>query len=73
MPDYRRVIYPGGTFFFAVATLDRRPTLTSVLSRQTLRRAWQTVQEKHPFKCDAIRLLSEHLHCMWMLPENDTV
>jgi len=54
MSGYRRVMAPGGTFFFTVVTFDRKPILTSVLSRQTLRRAWQTVQEKHPFKCDAI-------------------
>jgi len=47
MPDYRRVIVSGGTFFFTVITFDRQPILTSDLSRQTLRRAWKTVQGKH--------------------------
>ncbi|OGC07848.1 hypothetical protein A2V82_13855 [candidate division KSB1 bacterium RBG_16_48_16] len=72
MPDYRRAIVPGGTFFFTVVTFDRNPILTSDLSRQTLRRAWKTIQRKHPFKCDTICLLPEHLHCMWTLPENDS-
>ena len=71
MPDYRRVIVPGGTFFFTVVTYARQPILTSDLSRQTLRRAWKKVQEKHLFRCDAICLLPEHLHCLWTLPEND--
>ena len=71
MPDYRRAIVPGGTFFFTVVTFDRKPILTSAFSRQILRLAWKTVQEKHPFKCNAICLLPEHVHCIWTLPEND--
>jgi len=55
----------------AVVTFNKRPFLTSDLSRQALRRAWTLVQEKHPLKCDAICLLPEHIHCIWMLPEND--
>jgi len=72
MSDYRRVFVPGGTFFFTVVTFERRPFLTSDLARRTLRRAWKIVQGRHPFTCEAICLLPEHLHCMWTLPENDT-
>ena len=63
MPEYRRVLVPGGTFFLTVVTLNRCPFLTSDVSRQTLRRAWTRVQEKHPLKCDGICLLPEHIHC----------
>jgi len=49
MPDYRRMLVPGGTFFFTVVTFNQRPLLISDLSRQTLRRAWTLVREKHPF------------------------
>jgi putative transposase len=71
MSDYRRVFIPGGTFFFTVVTFNRRPILTSDLSREILKHAWETIQEKHPFQCDAACLLPDHLHCLWTLPEND--
>jgi len=70
MLNYHRVLVPGGTSFFTVVTFNRRPLLTSDLSRQTLRRVWTRVQKKHPFKCDAICLLPEHVQCMRTLQEN---
>ncbi len=72
MPEYRRVLIPGGTFFFTLVTFERIPILTSELSRQILKQVWKTVRDKHPFTCDAICLLPDHLHCIWTLPENDT-
>ena len=71
MPDYRRVFVQGGTFFFTIVTFNRQPFLISELSRQILRRVWKIVQQKHPFTCDAICLLPEHLHCLWTLPQDD--
>jgi putative transposase len=71
MSDYRRVFVHGGTFFFTIVTYNRQPILTSDLSRHILRRVWKIVQHKHPFTCDAICLLPEHLHCLWTLPQND--
>jgi len=44
MPDYRRAFVPGGTFLFTVVKFDRRPLLTSDLSRRMQRRAWEIVQ-----------------------------
>ena len=71
MPNYRRAITPGGTIFFTLVTFDRKPILTSELSRQILRRVWKRVQEQHPFVVDALCLLPDHLHCIWTLPEGD--
>ena len=71
MPDYRRVIIPGGTFFFTLVTFDRKPILTTEFSRHILRQAWKQVQRSYPFIVEAICLLPEHLHCIWTLPEND--
>jgi len=71
MPNYRRSIIPGGTFFFTVVTFDRRPILISELSRLILRRVWKRAQKEHPFVVDAICVLPDHLHCIWTLPEGD--
>ena len=71
MSNYRRPFAPGGTVFFTVVTFDRKPILTTELSRDILRRVWKRVQNQHPFVVDAICLLPDHLHCMWTLPEND--
>ncbi len=71
MPNYRRAIIPGGTFFFTVVTFERKPMLTTELSRHILRRVWKRVQKRHPFVVDAVCLLPDHLHCMWTLPEGD--
>ena len=72
MPDYRRAFIPGGAYFFTVVTFERRPILTTELSRPTLREACKYVQERYPFKMDAICLLPDHLHCIWTLPDGDT-
>ena len=72
MSTDRRAFLPGGTYFFTVVTFDRRPILTSELSRSTLREAWQYVQERRPLTVDAICLLPDHLHCIWALPDGDT-
>jgi len=71
MPQYQRAFVPGGTYFFTVVTFDRRPILTSESSRPILREVWLYIQERYPFKVDAICLLPEHLHCIWTLPSND--
>ncbi|MGD0006236.1 MAG: transposase [Anaerolineaceae bacterium] len=72
MPEYRRSILEGGTFFFTVVTYNRRPILTTPVAREILHSAWITVQERFPFKTDAVCLLPEHIHCIWTLPEGDS-
>ena len=71
MPNYRRPLAPGATVFFTVVTFERKPMLTTELSRKILRRVWKRVQTQHPFVVDAVCLLPDHLHCLWALPEND--
>ena len=61
MPNYRRNFVPGGTFFFTVALLERKPDL---LGRWwSLSFAYQT----EPSKVDATHLIHDHqsltLHC----------
>jgi len=41
------------------------------LFRQNTETRLTRVQEKHPFKCDAICLVPEHIYYLWALPEND--
>ena len=69
MPEYRRSIIPGGTFFFTVVTYHRLPILTTPKSREILHSAWENVKDRFPFTTDAICLMPDHLHCIWTLPE----
>lgn len=71
MPDYRRSWVAGGTYFFTVVTYHRQPILTSDNSRKLLRRAWLDVKHRFPFTIDAVCLLPDHIHCIWILPEDD--
>jgi REP element-mobilizing transposase RayT len=40
MPEYRRSLLEGGTFFFTVGTCDRLPVLTGETGRRLLHNAW---------------------------------
>jgi REP element-mobilizing transposase RayT len=71
LTNYRRIKQPGGTYFFTLATFNRKPILTSPISRELLRNAWKKGQTKHPFESVAICLMLDHLHTIWRLPEGD--
>lgn len=71
MPEYRRSLIPGGTFFFTVNLADRRSALL-VREVEALRTAIRGVRIKSPFHIDAWVILPEHMHCIWTLPENDS-
>jgi len=71
MVNYRRVLQPGGTFFFTVTLRDRRSMLLTA-HIDDLRKAFADVQSKKPFKIDAIVIMPDHLHCLWTLPSDDT-
>lgn len=68
---YRRAWVPGGTFFFTANLQDRRHDLL-VRHVNVLRKAFQTVYARHPFRIEAIVVLPDHLHAIWTLPEDDT-
>lgn len=72
MPEYHRVIIPGGTFFFTVVTWQRRPLFAQDSARTILRKAFQLTRERYPFRLDEICLLPDHLHCIWTLPEGES-
>ncbi len=71
MPEYRRVLQPGGTFFFTAVTEQRQALFRSVTARTLLRTALQETQQRWPFVIDAIVVLPDHLHTIWTLPEGD--
>lgn len=70
MPEYRRLYFPGGAYFFMVNLLDRSRDL---LPRNIglLRQSYRAVQAELPFETLAIVVLPDHLHCVWELPDGD--
>lgn len=71
MSHYRRADFPGGYYFFTVVTYDRRAFLTDETARTCLRHAWRVVRARRPFELIGLCLLSNHVHCLWKLPEGD--
>jgi putative transposase len=71
MPEYRRAILEGGTFFLTVVTDLRRPLLATDNARRLLRAALEATQRGRPFTIDAIVVLPDHFHCIWTLPPGD--
>lgn len=67
--EYRLNYQDGGVYFFTVVTQSRQPILIEHIDR--LRDAFSHVQERFPFKIDAIVVLPDHLHTIWRLPEGD--
>jgi putative transposase len=70
MPQYRRAIIPGGTFFFTVTIADRSDDLL-VREVDRLQRVYQSVSARRPFGTVAICILPDHLHAIWSLPGED--
>jgi len=71
MPDYRRTLVPGGTFFFTVVSYNRLPIFTTESARRILHDAWMDVEKRFSFTTVAICLLPDHIHCIWTLPDGD--
>jgi putative transposase len=71
MPDYRRRIIPGGTYFFTVVTEHRQRILCTDLARSILHNALADCLRERPFNSMAMVLLPDHLHAIWRLPADD--
>jgi putative transposase len=67
---YRRTRQPGGTYFFTVNLADRSSSLLTDRV-DDLRKTVRTVRRNHPFDILAWVVMSEHLHAVWSLPDND--
>jgi len=72
MPNYRRHRVPGGTYFFTVNLLQRRPNDLLVRHVELLRAVVRDVRLRWPFHIDGWSVLPDHLHCIWTLPVGDT-
>ena len=70
MPNYRRNLVPGGTYFFTATLLDR-DTGALIIHIDSLRAAVRAVRTRHPFDIVAWVVLPDHLHCIWTLPAGD--
>jgi putative transposase len=69
MPDYRRYRVAGGTYFFTVNLLERKPNDLLVRHIDALRTEMAKVRQKRPFPIDAWVVLPDHLHSTaWMPP-----
>ena len=72
MPNYRRMVRPGGTFFFTLVTATRQPVFGDASARSLLGECFRDVKATRPFVVEAIVLLPDHLHAMMTLPEGDS-
>ena len=72
MPQYRRLLVQGGTYFFTVVTYERKPIFSNKSTINTLWNCISFVNRELPFKIDAIVILPDHLHTIWTLPNGDT-
>lgn len=63
---YRRAFAPGGSFFFTVVTEQRRPILASQDAVAILKQAIRTVRNQLPFTIDAIVILHDHMHTIYL-------
>ncbi|WP_139559636.1 REP-associated tyrosine transposase [Methylotetracoccus oryzae] len=71
MPNYRRALIPGGTWFFTVNLLERHRKDLLVREIELLREAVRRVRARYPFHINAWVVLPDHLHCVWTLPPDD--
>ena len=71
MPNYRRAVQPGGTFFLTLATHRRARLFSDDVMRTHLRRAIADTRRDRPFDLIAAALLPDHLHLILQLPVGD--
>ena len=72
MTEYRRARVPGATWFFTVGLAERHGNRLLTEKIDTLRMAFRTVRERHPFYMEAVVIMPDHLHCVWSLPAGDS-
>lgn len=72
MPNYRRFLEPGATYFFTIVTADRVPLFHEFEASRLLGACLREVRGHRPFVVTAIVLLPDHLHMIWSLPRGDS-
>jgi len=71
MSEYRRLRWPGGTYFFTVVCADRQWLFREPAHVAGLCDAFRTVRACDPFETLALVVMPDHLHCVWRLPQGD--
>lgn len=71
MPEYRRYRVAGGSYFFTLATYERRRLLAGAEDVELLRESLRSVRAQWPFETIAAVILPDHLHFIWALPPGD--
>jgi len=72
MSSYRRLRWPGGTYFFTVACAERQWLFREPHHVAALCDALRSVRACDPFETLALVVMPDHLHCIWRLPQGDT-
>ncbi len=71
MPDFRRYLVPGATYFFTVVTAERFPFFQNPDACRLLGTTLREVRKDRPFETVAIVVMPDHLHAIWALPRED--
>jgi putative transposase len=71
MALYRRLSEPGATWFFTLATEQRRPLLTRAEVVAAISAVVFEVRRREPFELLAWAILPDHLHVVVRLPDGD--
>ncbi len=72
MPNYRRALAPGATWFFTVTLLARGRNDLLVRGIDELRACVAREHARRPFTIRAWVVLPDHMHWIWTLPPGDT-
>ena len=72
MSNFKRILIPGGTFFFTLVTYQRMPVFADEYAVGVLGDAFRKIKNERPFYLDAVVILPEHLHCIMRLPRGDS-
>ena len=68
---YRRILEPGGTFFFTVVTYKRRKLFVHQEPIDLLLKVTDEIRKRHHFVVVALAILPDHIHAIWELPPDD--
>jgi putative transposase len=71
MPDYKRILQKGGTYFFTVVTYQRLPVFQSETEVDLFKKCIKATMRKYPFEIEATVILPDHIHAIWTLPDED--
>ena len=71
MTEYRRTYIPGASWFFTVNLAERKGNRLLIDKIDLLREAFEYTKQRHSFRMDTVVILTDHLHCIWILPPDD--